>query len=576
MQPRNIEIWDCRKRFALKINRGYPMRTLKALIVILFSAFLIVGCGQGSNNTDNTDSSNENEFQAPPINGGWAWSVWSDCSASCGGGTQSRSATCTSPVPTNGGADCAGSNSETRECNVQACVQSCSGGVEIDDICFVDYGIGSEFGYKAYLAASTTGGSNPPENVIDGYATWDTRWETSGSQWVELRLPETEAINRVGVSFMKGDEYPFIFKITVSVDRTNWVTVHDGQSSGTSTDVEYFYLDSATNANHIRVELNGNTANTMNYLQEIKWGNRSQPIAYPQDATPSNACAYHNTDPAAIPGGFFVTTFENGLNRPEVGNTPLINTSGEATLAAVDNPYVDNCNGSAKVLEVTSTPSDPAYKTRAEFHNSPRMPIHQKSYIYTWKLYLPENFLEGADVEWLSLSQWKTWPCGRFDSPSPSDYPADSPINYSEIDYHQYICEGGGIFNDFSYKPSTGEFDFSFRARPDCAHSVHRPIEGQWNTYVLDIHWTDTDEGYYKLFLNGKILFKAENVKTLFDLFPGANGYSTCDMYWGLGVYARWLSSTRTNLKAYFDDMAVYDKDMGATLLQVCPGCLED
>jgi len=49
------------------------------------------------------------------VNGNW--SVWSPCSASCGGGTQTR--TCTNPAPSNGGADCSGANSQA--CNTDAC-----------------------------------------------------------------------------------------------------------------------------------------------------------------------------------------------------------------------------------------------------------------------------------------------------------------------------------------------------------------------------------------------------------------------------------------------------------------------
>lgn len=50
-----------------------------------------------------------------PVNGGW--SDWGDCSAECGGGTQSR--TCTNPVPSCNGADCVGGS--TQDCNTQPC-----------------------------------------------------------------------------------------------------------------------------------------------------------------------------------------------------------------------------------------------------------------------------------------------------------------------------------------------------------------------------------------------------------------------------------------------------------------------
>ncbi|XP_013378635.1 SCO-spondin [Lingula anatina] len=57
-----------------------------------------------------------------PIDGNWAeWGDWSDCDATCGGGTQSRSRTCTNPPPSNNGADCVGPSSETRTCNPDAC-----------------------------------------------------------------------------------------------------------------------------------------------------------------------------------------------------------------------------------------------------------------------------------------------------------------------------------------------------------------------------------------------------------------------------------------------------------------------
>jgi hypothetical protein len=51
-----------------------------------------------------------------PVNGGW--SGWGTCSATCGGGTQTRS--CNNPAPANNGSDCSGDAYQA--CNTQACV----------------------------------------------------------------------------------------------------------------------------------------------------------------------------------------------------------------------------------------------------------------------------------------------------------------------------------------------------------------------------------------------------------------------------------------------------------------------
>ena|GEM_PF-3395446 len=56
----------------------------------------------------------------PPVVNG-VWTAWSACSASCGGGTQTR--TCTNPPPANGGAQCDGGN--TQSCNQTACPAQC-------------------------------------------------------------------------------------------------------------------------------------------------------------------------------------------------------------------------------------------------------------------------------------------------------------------------------------------------------------------------------------------------------------------------------------------------------------------
>ncbi len=56
------------------------------------------------------------------VNGNWgAWSAWATCSQSCASGTQSRIRQCNNPAPSNAGAACVGSDTESQDCNAQAC-----------------------------------------------------------------------------------------------------------------------------------------------------------------------------------------------------------------------------------------------------------------------------------------------------------------------------------------------------------------------------------------------------------------------------------------------------------------------
>ena len=62
-------------------------------------------------------------FSGNSVNGGWsAYGDWTECSAECDGGTQSRTRACDNPAPENGGAECSGDATESRECNTQSCV----------------------------------------------------------------------------------------------------------------------------------------------------------------------------------------------------------------------------------------------------------------------------------------------------------------------------------------------------------------------------------------------------------------------------------------------------------------------
>lgn len=62
-------------------------------------------------------------FVCVPVDGAWTpWSVWSDCSVTCGHGTQIRTHACINPPPRNNGSDCLGPERETKDCPTLPCL----------------------------------------------------------------------------------------------------------------------------------------------------------------------------------------------------------------------------------------------------------------------------------------------------------------------------------------------------------------------------------------------------------------------------------------------------------------------
>ena len=56
------------------------------------------------------------QYKCSGAGGTWGeWGSWSSCTRTCNTGRQTRNRTC------NGGDDCAGDSTETRDCNTQAC-----------------------------------------------------------------------------------------------------------------------------------------------------------------------------------------------------------------------------------------------------------------------------------------------------------------------------------------------------------------------------------------------------------------------------------------------------------------------
>uniref|UniRef100_A0AAR2L2S8 Thrombospondin 2a n=1 Tax=Pygocentrus nattereri TaxID=42514 RepID=A0AAR2L2S8_PYGNA len=95
-----------------------------------------VTCGSGTQQRGRSCDDTSNTCSGPSIqtrrcslgkcdrrvDGGWGpWSPWATCSATCGGGLKSRERECNSPAPQHGGRKCMGDSIDNEVCNKQEC-----------------------------------------------------------------------------------------------------------------------------------------------------------------------------------------------------------------------------------------------------------------------------------------------------------------------------------------------------------------------------------------------------------------------------------------------------------------------
>ncbi|KAI1236572.1 hypothetical protein IHE44_0014825 [Lamprotornis superbus] len=102
-----------------------------------------------------------------PVDGNWGqWQPWNQCSASCGGGEQTRVRLCSSPAPLNRGRPCPGDSSQISRCNTQACPggPARAKGSIIGSINDVEFGI-------AFLNATVTDSPDFDTRVIQAKIT---------------------------------------------------------------------------------------------------------------------------------------------------------------------------------------------------------------------------------------------------------------------------------------------------------------------------------------------------------------------------------------------------------------------
>ncbi|MFC1584492.1 heparin lyase I family protein [Fibrobacterota bacterium] len=222
---------------------------------------------------------------------------------------------------------------------------------------------------------------------------------------------------------------------------------------------------------------------------------------------------------AAQAGILWKLDWEDGRKEAAIGYTRLEEEEG-GEITVVDNPVKDANNGSEKAAACN------VGGKRAEI-SSQRVPTEGKTYVYKWSYLVPENYSASGLV-----CQWKTWPCGDHDG------------------YADEVCYTCGIFNHVRIQNNGDEFHFQWRAEPDCDEISLPTNRGSWVTFQQEIKWTNGNDGYYKLWMNGEVVKEDSNLKTLMDRFePG-----TCDLYFAVGLY-----STVSALPVYIDNVEIWD-----------------
>lgn len=109
---------------------------------------------------------------------------------------------------------------------------------------------------------------NGPANVIDNSI--DTRWAAEGTtgHWICLELDDVYPIEKIGTSWMSGNARKYKHKIEISTDGINWISVFDGESSGSTSEIEYISVGGQY-AKYVRCTGYGNSVNNWNSLTEF-------------------------------------------------------------------------------------------------------------------------------------------------------------------------------------------------------------------------------------------------------------------------------------------------------------------
>lgn len=252
----------------------------------------------------------------------------------------------------------------------------------------------------------------------------------------------------------------------------------------------------------------------------------------------------------------FYASFEDQTFNATVGKAGLEATHG-GQLTIVHNPKKQTPNNSNFCVKAETFPKPTSDYCRAEYKSDAgaRFPTMDKRHIYQWHVYFPESYMQGVTSinarDWLSLSQFSTYPCEEISAKYP--YFADS------------ICGTGGIFNSLKVnKFNTNSYDFKFRAYPDCSEINYTFPKGKWIKITYEIFYTTKKTGYYRVWVDEKLIGQQYNIRTLMGGFIDP----TCRMYWKVGMYTSWQGTG--SLYYYFDNLKLY---INKRIQDVCVNC---
>ena len=116
------------------------------------------------------------------------------------------------------------------------------------------------------VTASDYQDPNVPANTLD--SDLNTRWSAEGTHWIQYDLRMPVLVHDLSMAFYLGDQRNSIFSIELSLDGSSWTEVFDGQSNGSTLQLENFDFTD-TVARYVRINGTGNTNSLWNSYTEV-------------------------------------------------------------------------------------------------------------------------------------------------------------------------------------------------------------------------------------------------------------------------------------------------------------------